>query len=272
MNDELIESYNFIRSYTKLTPQIGIILGSGLGFFADQIKDSVAIPSNSIPYYPASTVDGHKGCLVFGTSNSIPILAVQGRTHFYEGYSIKKVTYIVRIMVKMGIKILIVTNAAGGINPAFIPGDLMLITDHINNMFCNPLIGVPNYRYLHYSDISGPYSSKYYPLVEQAAREHNIQLRKGILLALTGPSYETAAEVRMIAKIGADATSMSTVPEVIAANHAGLDVIGISCITNMATGISSKPLSHREVTETANLVKLNFLKLLNEIISKLNSS
>lgn len=270
MKDELLETYNFIRNYIDKKPKIGIILGSGLGAFANQIEDRVAIPSTSIPFYPASTVEGHKGYLVFGKMNSIPLLVIQGRTHYYEGHSIKKVTYIVKIMAKIGVRILIVTNAAGGINPSFMPGDLMLITDQINNMFCNPLIGDNNYKDLGGLDMFDPYSSKYFPLVERIAIENNIPLRQGTLLALTGPSYETAAEIKMIAKIGADATSMSTIPEVIVANHVGLDVIGISCITNMATGISKKPLSHEEVTEMANLAEFNFKKLLEGIIYKIN--
>jgi purine-nucleoside phosphorylase len=271
MKDELLEAYNFIRNYINQTPRIGIILGSGLGSFADHIDNRVAIPSELIPAYPVSTVEGHKGYLVFGSLNSIPILAVQGRTHYYEGYSIKRVTFIIRVMARIGIRILIVTNAAGGINPTFVPGDFMLITDHISKMFCNPLIGTVKYQDLRSSDMLDPYASKYHCLVEQAAMENNIPLRRGILLAIPGPSYETAAEVKMIARMGADASSMSTVPEVIMANHLGLDVIGISCITNMATGISKRPLSHSEVTETANCVSVNFLRLLTEIINKLKS-
>jgi purine-nucleoside phosphorylase len=269
MKSELLQSVNYIKKYSTLEPKIGIVLGSGLGSFADQLDERVAIPSTSIPYYPASTVEGHKGYLVFGTSDSIPLLAIQGRTHFYEGYSSEKITYIVRIMSRLGIKILIVTNAAGGINPILNPGDLMLVTDHINNMFFNPLRGSFKYSGPRFPDMSDAYSSKYYSLIEETAIENYIALRRGVLYTSTGPSYETAAEVKMITRMGADAASMSTIPEVIVANQAGLDVIGISCITNMATGISKRPLSHEEVTDTANMVKGKFFILIKGIIRKL---
>lgn len=272
MKSELLQSCNYIKKYSSIEPKIGIVLGSGLGSFADQLEERVAIPSKSIPYYPASTVEGHKGFLVFGTSDSIPILAIQGRTHYYEGYSADKITYIVRIMSLLGIRILIVTNAAGGINPVLNPGDLMLITDHINNMFFNPLRGSLKYGGPRFPDLSDAYSSKYYSLIEETAIENYISLRRGVLYTSTGPSYETAAEVKMIAKMGADAASMSTIPEVIVANQTGLDVIGISCITNMATGISERPLTHEEVTDTAKMVKSKFIILIKGIIRKLIQS
>jgi purine-nucleoside phosphorylase len=272
MKSELLQSFNYIKKFCASEPKIGIILGSGLGSFADQLEDRLAIPSNSIPYYPASTVEGHKGFLVFGTLDSIPLLAIQGRTHFYEGYSGEKITYIVRIMSLIGIKILIVTNAAGGINPVLNPGDLMLITDHINNMFFNPLRGSLKHSGPRFPDMSDAYSSKYYSIIEEAAIENHILLRRGVLYTSSGPSYETAAEIKMIARMGADAASMSTIPEVIVANQAGLDVIGISCITNMATGISNRPLTHEEVTDTANKVKGKFIILIKGIIRKLIQS
>lgn len=267
----LDESINFIRSKTKLNPKLGIILGSGLGIFADQLKSAQKISTTEIPHYPKSTVDGHAGYLVFGDWKDIPVLVVQGRTHFYEGYSIEKVTYVIRIMAKLGVQILIVTNASGGVNPNFSPGDLMLIIDHINGMFRNPLIGPLTYGGDRFPDMSDVYASDYFDVVEKIALDKNITLHKGTFFGSTGPTYETAAEVKMIRKLGGDSAGMSTVPEVIAANQAGIKVIGISCITNMATGISSLPLSHSEVTETADNVKEKFIQLVTGIIENVGS-
>jgi purine-nucleoside phosphorylase len=266
MNAQLQESIEFIREKTKQTARIAIILGSGLGSFADKLGDKVKIPSDRIPHYPKSTIEGHLGYLVFGAWKGIPLIAVQGRTHFYEGYPIEKVTYVVRILVKLGVKTLIVTNASGGVNPNFKPGDLMLITDHINNMFQNPLRGPLHFGGDRFPDMSNPYSKKYFDLIETVAIENKIDLKRGVLYVSTGPSYETAAEVKMIAALGGDVASMSTVPEVIVANQENLEVIGLSCITNQATGISSTPLSHKEVTETAKLVQKKFLALISGII------
>ena len=220
------------------------------------------IPTREIPFFPTSTVPGHQGCLVFGRWQGKQILALQGRTHFYEGYSIKKVTYIIRIFKTLGIKTLIVTNAAGGINETFTPGDRMLITDQNNNMFQNPLHGPLKFGGERFPDMSDSYSQKYFKLVNDVAEDNHIDLKSGTLYVSSGPSYETAAEVRMIRKIGGDAASMSTVPEVIVANQCDIEVIGLSCITNYATGLTEKLLSHDEVTETATLVQEKFLKLL----------
>jgi purine-nucleoside phosphorylase len=269
MNPQLQDSLDFIRKKTVLKPGIGIILGSGLGDFADQLDNKIKIPTESIPHYPKSTVEGHYGYLVFGKWKGIPLLAVQGRTHFYEGYEIEKVTYVVRILAALGINKLIVTNASGGVNPALKPGDLMLITDQINNMFQNPLRGPLRYGGSRFPDMSNPYSEKYFDLITSVAEEHDIVLKRGVLYVSAGPSYETAAEVRMISTIGGDAASMSTVPEVIVANHENIDVIGLSCVTNHATGISKSPLSHEEVTETAKLVQKKFLTLLSGIIQRI---
>jgi purine-nucleoside phosphorylase len=269
MKNNLNESVQFIQKRTDARPAIGIILGSGLGSFADTLEDAVKIPTSEIPHYPVSTVEGHKGYLVFGKWNGSDVLAVQGRTHFYEGYPIERVTYVVRIMAEMGVKVLIVTNAAGGVNPKFVPGDLMLITDHINFMFDNPLIGPLQYGGERFPDMSKPYATDYYPAIEKIGLEKEIALRSGVLFVSPGPSYETAAEVKMIQRLGGDVASMSTVPEVIVANHAGLEVIGISCVTNMATGISASPLSHEEVTQTANQVKVKFISLVTGIIEYL---
>lgn len=272
MNTQLQESIDYIQTKSNLNPRIAVILGSGLGSFADTLDNKIKIPTEGIPHYPRSTVEGHSGYLVFGTWKDIPLVAVQGRTHFYEGYSIEKVTYVVRIIAQLGAETLIVTNASGGVNPVFKPGDLMLITDQINNMFQNPLRGPLKYGGDRFPDMSNPYSEKYFDLIESVAQENKIDLRRGVLYVSTGPSYETAAEVRMISKLGGDVASMSTVPEVIVANHENLDVIGLSCITNHATGISSSPLSHEEVTETAKLVQKKFLTLLSGIIQRLGKS
>jgi len=267
--NSLDESLKYIRTKTNSKPKLGIILGSGLGIFADMLDSIQRIPTLEIPHYPKSTVEGHAGNLVFGNWKDIPLLAVQGRTHYYEGYAIEKVTYVVRIMAALGIKILMVTNASGGINPKFSPGDLMLITDQINGMFRNPLVGPLKYGGDRFPDMSNPYSSEYFEIIEEIARAKQINLHKGTLYTSTGPTYETAAEVKMIRKLGGDIASMSTVPEVITANQAGLKVIGISCITNLATGISPEPLSHSEVTETADMVREKFIQLVSGIIEQI---
>jgi purine-nucleoside phosphorylase len=269
MESQLQHTIDYIKDNINIQPKIAIILGSGLGSFADKLENKIKLSSTAIPHYPQSTVEGHQGYLVFGEWKGVPLLAVQGRTHYYEGYSLERVTFVVRIMAALGVTILIVTNAAGGVNPEFMPGDLMLITDQINNMFQNPLRGPLRYGGQRFPDMSNPYSAKHFDLVENIAMDHQISLKRGVLYVSTGPSYETAAEVRMIAKLGGDAASMSTVPEVIVANQENLDVIGISCITNHATGISNSPLSHDEVTETAKLVQKKFLMLLSGIIKRL---
>lgn len=269
MITELDQSISYIKNFTDSQPKIAIILGSGLGSFADMLANSVKISTGNIPFFPVSTVPGHQGSLVFGNWEGINLVALQGRTHYYEGYSIEKVTYIIRIFKSLGIKTLIVTNAAGGINKNFSPGDLMLITDQINSMFQNPLRGSLEYGGERFPDMSDPYSQKYFKLVHDVADDNHIKLKTGTLYVSSGPSYETAAEVRMIRKIGGDAASMSTVPEVIVANQCGLELIGLSCITNYATGLADNPLSHSEVTETAKLVQKKFLRLITGIILRI---
>lgn len=271
MNEQVEQAIAHIRKFTTLQPRAGIILGSGLGAFADTLDQKVKISTADIPNYPQSTVEGHSGFLVFGLHKGVPLLAVQGRTHFYEGYPIQDVTLVVRIMQALGIKALMVTNAAGGINPRFIPGDLMLITDQVNFLFQNPLTGKSATGETRFPDMSNAYSAEFFDPIEQIALDRNIALRRGVLWVSSGPSFETGAEVKMIQKFGGDAASMSTVPEVIVANQAGMKVIGISCITNYATGISSQKLSHAEVTETADLVKEKFLALVSGIIEEILS-
>lgn len=267
---ELKESLEYIRRRTAQQPRTGLILGSGLGDFADTLQDSERIPTADIPHYPRSTVEGHKGYLVFGKVGKTPVLAVQGRTHYYEGHSIERVAYVVRLMALLGVDKLLVTNAAGGVNPRFRPGDLMVIEDQVNFLFANPLAGAVVSPEPRFPDMYGAYHPPYVELIEQTARELKIPLRKGVLFVSSGPSYETAAEIKMIQRIGGDAVSMSTVPEVIVARARGIKVAGISCITNLATGLSSKPLSHEEVTEIANQVKSQFQKLVREVILRMN--
>jgi purine-nucleoside phosphorylase len=266
---ELEKAITHIKSYPIFKSKVAIILGSGLGSFADSLNNSVKISTDTIPNYPSSTVKGHEGQLVFGYLNSNPLIAVQGRTHFYEGYSLDRVTFIVRILYALDVEVLIITNAAGGLNPLFSPGDLMLIKNQINFLFDSPLRGLSTSEVSQSRDMSYPYASQYFTLVEKIALEKKVELKSGTLFVSSGPSYETSSEVKMAQKLGADAASMSTVPEVIVANKYGLEVIGISCITNMATGINQQPLSHDDVTTTANLVKTKFLDLTTGIIEQL---
>ncbi|WP_299088201.1 purine-nucleoside phosphorylase [uncultured Metabacillus sp.] len=265
------EAADYLKGKYKDTPKIGLILGSGLGVLAEEIEKPVKIPYHEIPNFPVSTVEGHAGQLVFGRLKDENVIVMQGRFHFYEGYNLDKVTAPVRVMKELGVETLIVTNAAGGINEAFEAGDLMLITDHINNMGTNPLIG-PNDANIgvRFPDMSESYSKKLRELAKRTAKELNIKLQEGVYVANTGPSYETPAEVRALRIIGGDAVGMSTVPEVIIARHAGLNVLGISCISNMAAGILDQPLSHDEVMETTEKVRSNFLKLVKSIIEKID--
>ena len=251
-------------------PEAGIILGSGLGFFADEaIENPQAIPYEEIPEFPRSTVEGHKGQFVYGTLNGKSVLCMQGRFHFYEGYSMDQVVMPVRIMAKLGVKQLFVTNAAGGINTTFKPGTLMALSDHINALGTNPLIG-PNHDDLgtRFPDMSTVYSPRLRSIAAESATDLPIHFAEGVYLATTGPCYETPAEIGVFRVLGADAVGMSTVPEATVANHAGLEICGISCITNLAAGMSDQPLSHEEVKETADRVKKSFATLLSRIISK----
>ena len=250
-------------------PEIGIILGSGLGELADEYCD-IAIPYSEIPGFAASTVSGHKSRLVFANINGKKVVMMQGRFHFYEGHSIQKVVFPVKVMKKLGVKTLIVTNAAGGVNPDFKPADLMIITDHINHMGVNPLIG-PNDSGMgeRFPDMSEVYTKKYVELAENIGKKLGIKLQKGVYIALTGPSYETPAEVRMARILGADAVGMSTVPEAVTASWAGMNVIGLSCICNSAAGVSTVGLSHADVIKAAGEAKDKFIKLVKEIIKEI---
>ncbi len=250
-------------------PEIGIILGSGLGELADEYC-TIAIPYSEIPGFEASTVSGHKGQLVFAEINGKRVVMMQGRFHFYEGHSIQKVVFPVKVMKKLGVETLIVTNAAGGVNPEFKPSDLMIITDHINYMGVNPLIGKNDDTMGdRFPDMSEVYTTKYIELAKTIAGELGIDLQQGVYMALTGPSYETPAEVRMARVIGADAVGMSTVPEAVVASWAGMKVIGLSCICNSAAGVSTVGLSHADVIDAANKAKTKFKALVKEVIKRI---
>jgi purine-nucleoside phosphorylase len=266
--EKITNAVTFLKKKYKQKPKIGLILGSGLGVLADEIKNPVKIPYREIPDFPISTVEGHAGQLVFGLLEGVEVVAMQGRFHYYEGYSFDKVTFPVRVMKGLGVETLFVTNAAGGINENFVPGDLMLISDHINNMGSNPLIG-PNDDRLgaRFPDMSEAYSKELRGLAKEKAVQLNLNVKEGVYVAFTGPTYETPAEIRAFRILGADAVGMSTVPEVIVARHSGLKVLGISCITNMAAGILDQPLSHEEVIETTERVKANFLMYVKELVT-----
>ena len=264
------ETTEYIQSIVKIQPEIGIILGSGLGALADEMVDATRINYNDIPNFPVSTVKGHKGRLVIGKLEGKNVVAMQGRFHYYEGYALEDVTFPVRVMKALGIKYLLVTNAAGGVNKQFTSGDLMIIDDHINFAFDNPLIG-KNYDELgpRFPDMSNAYDKELIKIASEAGKSLGIELQRGTYMWMTGPNYETPAEVRMASFLGADAVGMSTVPEVITAVHGGLKVLGISCITNMAAGILEQPLDHSEVIETSERVRSTFIKLVKKIINNI---
>lgn len=273
MMAKLQETVATVRKSYGETPVLGVILGSGLGPYAETLEKRRVLPYSSLPNFPCSNVLGHSGNLVLGEAGGMPVAAMQGRVHYYEGYPMSEVVYGVRVLRLLGIHRLIVTNAAGGIHGDFRPGDLMLIADHINLMGANPLLG-PNIDELgeRFPDMSEAYDSEMRRIALRAASEVGISLRQGVYLGLAGPSYETPAEIRMFRTLGADAVGMSTVPEVIAANHMGVRVLGISCITNMAAGILPQKLTHREVMDTTEQVKEKFISLLRQIVPLLSNA
>jgi purine-nucleoside phosphorylase len=267
MINQVRKATEYIRKKTNLRIKTGLILGSGLGVLADKVKDAIIIPYQEIPEYPVSTVEGHAGRLVTGYLAGQPVIVMQGRFHYYEGYSLQKITLPVRVMKLLGVETLLITNAAGGINRNFNIGDFMIINDHVNLMGDNPLRGQNINEFgPRFPDMTRAYSQRLIKLAEATALEEKIQVRKGIYVALAGPSYETPAEIRFLARNGFDAVGMSTVPEVIVARHMGIDVLGISCITNMAAGILAKPLVHEEVMEAAERVKPDFIRLITGIV------
>lgn len=266
----LNSAFEFIKEKIgDFKPQIGIILGSGLGDLADEYCLQ-AITYSEIPGFESSTVSGHKSQLVFSEINGKKVVMMQGRFHFYEGHSIQKVVFPVKVMKKLGVETLVVTNAAGGVNPEFKPSDLMIITDHINFMGVNPLIGAnDNSMGERFPDMSAVYTPEYIKLAKEIAKKLGIRLEEGVYMALTGPSYETPAEVKMARTIGADAVGMSTVPEAIVASWAGMKVIGLSCICNSAAGVSTVGLSHADVIQAAGIAKDKFKTLVKEIIREI---
>ena len=260
-----------IRSRISVEPRIALVLGSGLGGFADDFEQAVSIPYEDIPGFVSSTAQGHAGQLVVGNIDSVPVLAMQGRVHYYEGYSLEEVTFPVRTFGLLGVKTLILTNAAGGINVQLTQGALMVISDHLNLMGVNPLRGPNDERFgPRFPDMSAVYSPELQELVVDEAKAIGVEVRRGIYGALSGPSYETPSEIHLLRNLGADAVGMSTVPEAIVARHMGLEVLGISCITNMAAGISDEPINHEEVMATGNSVRETFAELLQRVIGAIN--
>lgn len=269
-----MQDYNkavtYIKEKIQSIPQTAIILGSGLGLLGDRMKDCVELNYKDIPGFPVSTAPGHKGRLLAGTLNGKPLLAMQGRFHYYEGYDMKTVVYPIRIFSLLGIKNLIVTNAAGGVNMDFTPGDLMLITDHIKFGHDHPLIGANEKDFgERFTDMSNAYNKDLRVVARSAAKKQDVDLKEGVYMFFTGPTYETPAEIHMARALGADAVGMSTVPEVITAAHCGLNVIGISCITNMAAGILDQPITEEEVIEIGKLTSEKFASLIGEIIANI---
>lgn len=259
-----------ILSKTKLRPKIALVLGSGLGAFADDLTDATRIPYEKIPGFPRSTAIGHAGRLVVGKASGIAVAAMQGRVHFYEGYSAKEVVFPMRVFGRLGIRAAILTNAAGGINREFKQGALVILRDHLNLQGTNPLIGPNDERFgPRFPDMTQAYWKPYQEIALAEAKRLGLEVHQGVYAALSGPSYETPAEIRYLRTIGADLVGMSTVPEVIVASHMGIRVLGISCVTNMAAGILDQPIDHKEVIETGERVKGQFVALLRAVIPRI---
>jgi purine-nucleoside phosphorylase len=268
--DLVDEAAASVRARCGALPETAIVLGSGLGDFADTLVDAIATPYGDIPHWPASKVVGHAGRLVVGTVAGRRVAALAGRVHYYEGHPLSTVVFPTRVMGRLGVQRVILTNAAGGINTRFARGALMIIDDHINMLGSNPLIGPNEDRFgERFPDMSEVYSARLRGIADEAARARGIAVSHGVYVAVHGPSYETPAEIRALRTLGADAVGMSTVPEAIAARHMGLEVVGISCITNMAAGILPQPLVHDEVMETARRVRGSFISLLEGIVERL---
>lgn len=267
LEQRLKETLEFVNSKISETPEIAIVLGSGLGPLAELIEAPISIAYDQIPYFVKSTVSGHAGELIAGKLNGKNVICMNGRFHYYEGYSFEELTYPIRLFKTMGIKVLILTNAVGGINTDFKAGDLMIIEDHINFLGDNPLKG-PNYDFLgpRFPDMSEIYSKRLRSIATQTGDNLGIKLQSGVFAALIGPSYETPAEIKMLRTLGADAVGMSVVPESIVANHMDMEILAISCVTNAAAGISDQKLSHEEVKDVAALIKDNFTRLISTII------
>jgi purine-nucleoside phosphorylase len=272
MMDAIHEAVAFIRAKSSIQPEVGVILGSGLGNVVDAVDVEVAIPYAEIPGARASTVMGHQGRLILGRAKGTPVAVMQGRVHFYEGYEMDEVMFLTRVLGKLGIKKLVVTNAAGGINTSYVAGDLMLISDHINFMGVNPLRGrnVDDLG-LRFPDMSDAYAESLREIAKEVAAAMKLEVKEGVYLGLSGPTYETPAEIRAFRILGADAVGMSTVPEVIAASHMQIPALGISCITNMAAGILKQKLTHQEVMDTTARVQEQFTGLVLGILERFAS-
>jgi purine-nucleoside phosphorylase len=263
----------FILSKTKLRPHIGLVLGSGLGAFADDLASAARIDYRRIPHFPRSTAVGHAGKLVIGNVGDVAVAAMQGRVHFYEGYSLSEVIFPMRVFARMGIRAVILTNAAGGINRGYSQGALVVLRDHINLQGSNPLIGTNDERFgPRFPDMTHAYAKDFRKFALEEGSKLGMVIHEGVYAALTGPSYEAPAEIHYLAAIGADLVGMSTVPEVIAARHMRILVLGISCVTNMAAGILDQPLNHKEVLETGERVKSQFIALLRGVIPRISAT
>lgn len=259
-----------IRSRATADVSVAIVLGSGLGAFADDLTDAVSIPYDEIPGFARATVEGHAGKLVIGKAGEVAIAAMQGRFHFYEGYSLEDVTFPTRVLKLLGVRTLVLTNAAGTLNIEFTPGSLMIISDHLNLLGDNPLRGANDPRFgPRFPDLTSVYAPELQSLVIDEGSRMGLEVRRGIYAALAGPSYETPAEIHMLRSLGADAVGMSTVPEAIVARHMGMRVVGISCITNLAAGVSDVPVDHSQVMSTGERVREKFSELLRRIIPRL---
>ncbi|HVN21167.1 MAG TPA: purine-nucleoside phosphorylase [Dongiaceae bacterium] len=273
MNDQFADAdcaAQLLLQRSTLRPKIGLVLGSGLGAFAESLTQVTAVPYSEIPSFPQSTAIGHAGRMVIGKAGEVPVAAMQGRVHQYEGYSAQQVAFPIRVFARMGIRAVILTNAAGGINLGYSQGALVLIRDHINLQGTTPLVGPNDDRFgVRFPDMTHAYCKEYRQTAREEAAKLKIQLHEGVYAALLGPSYETPAEIEYLRRIGADLVGMSTVAEVIAARHMGLNVLAISCVTNMAAGILDQPLSHAEVMETGERVKSTFEALLGAVLPRI---
>ena len=266
--EKILQAADYIRSCTAMRPEIGLVLGSGLGDYADTLQDAVKIPYSQIPNFPVPSIPGHTGALVFGRKEGREVVVMQGRIHYYEGLPQQQITLPIRVLAALGIKTLVLTNACGGVNLSFNPGDLMLISDHINFSGANPLIG-PNLDAFgpRFPDMSDLYTASLRRAIREKAEAAGMELREGVYAMYSGPNYETPAEIRMFRILGADTVGMSTVPEALVAGHCGMQVVGISCITNMAAGVLPVKLRHAEVTETANRVSAKFRRLIDLVLT-----
>lgn len=267
---KLMEAKKVIREKTDFEPKVALVLGSGLGNYADCMDVVAKVPYSEIPGFPVSTVPGHDGCFIFGYVDKVPVVAMKGRVHYYEGYEMSDVVMPIRIMGLLGAKTLILTNAAGGVNMDFTPGDLMIITDQISAFVPSPLHGTNIEELgLRFPDMTDIYKPELRDLIKKASEKTGVKVKEGVYVQFQGPNFESPAEIKMFRALGADATGMSTACEAIAARHMGLDVCGISCISNMAAGILDQPLNHEEVQETADRVASSFEALVTEVIKEI---